>query len=74
MPQTPHGINFESHRPGVMGRNGMVCAGQPLAAQAGISILQKGGNAVDAAIATAAALNVVEPRMSGIGGDGFILV
>ena len=74
MPKTPHGINFESHRPVVMGRNGMVCAGQPLAAQAGISILQKGGNAVDAAIATAAALNVVEPMMSGIGGDGFIMV
>ena len=74
MPQTPHGINYEAHRPVVMARNGMVCAGQPLAAQAGISILQKGGNAVDAAIATAAALNVVEPMMSGIGGDGFIMV
>jgi gamma-glutamyltranspeptidase/glutathione hydrolase len=56
-----------------MGRNGMVCAGHPLAAQAGISVLQKGGNAFDAAIATAAVLNVVEPLMSGIGGDGFIM-
>ena len=70
MVQSPHGIKFESNRPVIMGRNGMVCAGQPLAAQAGMAILQKGGNAVDAAIATAAALNVVEPNMSGIGGDG----
>ena len=74
MPKTPHGINFSAHRPVVMGRNGMVCAGHPLAAQAGISILQQGGNAVDAAIATAAALNVTEPMMSGVGGDGFIMV
>ena len=73
MSNTPHGIGFTAHRPVVMGRNGMVCAGHPLAAQAGVSILQKGGNAFDAAIATAAALGVVEPLMSGIGGDGFIM-
>ena len=72
--QSPHGIKFESNRPVVMGRNGMVCAGHPLAAQAGITALQHGGNAVDAAIATAAALNVVEPNMSGIGGDGYIMI
>ena len=74
MPHTPHGVNFESNRPVVMGRNGMVCAGHPLAAQAGMAALQRGGNAVDAAIATAAALNVVEPNMSGVGGDGFIMI
>ncbi|MDA0262916.1 MAG: gamma-glutamyltransferase [Chloroflexi bacterium] len=74
MVQSPHGVKFESNRPVVMGKNGMVCAGHPLAAQAGMSVLQKGGNAVDAAIATAAALNVVEPNMSGIGGDGYIMI
>ncbi len=74
MAQSPHGIKFESNRPVIMGRNGMVCAGHPLAAQAGMAILQKGGNAIDAAVATAAALNVVEPNMSGIGGDGFIMI
>lgn len=74
MPSTPHGVSYESNRPVVMGRNGMVCAGHPLAAQAGMAALQRGGNAVDAAIATAAALNVVEPNMSGIGGDGFIMI
>ena len=73
MSNTPHGIRYAAHRPVVMGRNGMVCAGHPLAAQAGVSILQKGGNAFDAAIATAAVLGVVEPLMSGIGGDGFIM-
>ncbi|HXV82587.1 MAG TPA: gamma-glutamyltransferase [Candidatus Binatia bacterium] len=74
MAHSPHGVNFEAHRPVVMSRNGMVCAGHPLASQAGIAILQKGGNAVDAAIAMGAALNVVEPLMSGIGGDGYLMI
>ena len=72
--KTPHGVQYEGYRPVVMGRNGMVCSGHPLASQAGIQILQKGGNAIDAAIAIGACLNVVEPMMSGIGGDGFIMV
>jgi len=55
-------------------RHGMVGTSQPLAAQAGLTILQKGGNAIDAAIATAACLTVVEPTSNGIGGDAFALV
>ncbi len=65
---------FPSRRTAVMSTGGMVASSQYLATQAGVSMLQQGGNAVDAAIAAAAALNVVEPMMTGLGGDLFALV
>ncbi len=65
---------YTSQRHTVFSKKGMVATSQPLAAQAGIEILQNGGNAIDAAIATAAALTVVEPTSNGIGGDAFALV
>jgi len=64
---------FTSRRSPVVGRRGMVATTQPLAVAAGLEILAQGGTAADAAIATAAALNVTEPTSTGIGGDAFAL-
>ncbi len=65
---------YPSRREMVFGRNGMVCTSQPLAAQAGLDVLKAGGNAVDAAVATAAAMTVLEPTSNGLGSDAFALV
>lgn len=63
-----------SRRMTTFGRRGMVATSQALGAEAGMQILRQGGNAVDAAIATAAALTVVEPTSNGLGGDAFAIV
>lgn len=70
----PLTYHYASRRNVVYGRNGMVCTGNPLAAQAGLDVLRKGGNAIDAAVAAASSLTVVEPTANGIGSDAFAIV
>src|SRR5258708_5971140 len=76
--QAVRGDRSEGWRPQtrseVMARNGIVTTVQPLASQAGLRIRQQGGNAIDAAVAAAAALNVTYPANTGIGGDLFALI
>jgi gamma-glutamyltranspeptidase/glutathione hydrolase len=78
---TPHTLAFEqpegesgfTPKPLVKAKRHMVVAAHPLAAEAGLAILRKGGSAVDAGIATQMVLNLVEPQSSGIGGGGYLL-
>ena len=69
-----HDYPYPSKRTTVYANNGVVASSQYLASQAGLEILKKGGNAIDAAIACAACLTVTEPTSNGIGGDAFALV
>lgn len=67
-------LPYGSRRMPVLARHGMVATSQPLACSAGLRMLLSGGNAIDAAIATAAALCVVEPTSNGLGSDAFAMV
>lgn len=67
-------MQITTGRPVTMGPNGMVTCPHALASQAGVEVLRAGGSAVDAAIATSAALAVLYPHMTGVGGDAFWLI
>jgi gamma-glutamyltranspeptidase/glutathione hydrolase len=70
----PTPLPGQAHRSESVATNGMVCASHPIAAQVGLDVLKGGGNAVDAAIATSAAMGLMEPTSCGMGGDLFAIV
>jgi gamma-glutamyltranspeptidase/glutathione hydrolase len=74
MKNDPHYLPYPSKRQVVYGRRGLVATSQPLAAQAGLDILKRGGNAFDAIVACAAAMTVLEPCSNGLGGDAFAIL
>ena len=67
-------IEFSAGRPATRSSSGMVTSPHALASEAGAAVLRDGGTAVDAAVATSAALSVLYPHMTGIGGDAFLLI
>ncbi|MSR32281.1 MAG: gamma-glutamyltransferase [Gemmataceae bacterium] len=72
--ERPTPVAGKSGRSPVLANRGMVATSHPLAAQVGLDILKKGGNAIDAAVATSAAIGLMEPMSCGIGGDLFAIV
>src|SRR3954468_16285642 len=67
-------VEIRTGRPPTLATNGMVTCPHSLASQAGVDVLRAGGSAVDAAIAASAALSVIYPHMTGLGGDAFWLI
>lgn len=70
----PYAYHFESRRRDVYAKNGMVASSHPMATQAGLEIMKKGGNAIDACVAVAIALPIVEPAATTFGSDNFAIV